>query len=177
MALVARSTGRRTNAWIRTDRTGVSDVIAQLEAAMVFGKSLTSGGDDPGAGTQYGRISQIKHPFWRIDRQRGIAGVGEAPGKSNLQVQPNGVNNEPSSVACLLIPHEYLYQIAGPGSANRDAELTRILRQGLVRSLESWIRQTQSGSGMRDATIEVFEVTGEFSSPRPEFVSPQKPVR
>jgi hypothetical protein len=79
MPLAAKSTGRRTPAWFNNHRTGASDAISQLEALMVFGKRLTSGGDDPGSGMQYGRIQQIKHPFWRIDRQKGIPGIGGEP--------------------------------------------------------------------------------------------------
>ena len=67
------------------------------------------------------------------------------------------------------MPNEYFYQIAGPEHASRDAELTRILRNGLIFSMQSWLYGTEVGSGKRSASIEVYEVSGEFSSPRPEL--------
>jgi hypothetical protein len=168
MALVAKSRGQWTPAWKESGRTGASDAIAQLDARMVFGRQLTSGGNDPAAGAALGRIVQVRHRDWRIDRQKSVGGIGDTPGKINLQVQPNGTNIEsPSSVACLIVPNDYFYQIAGPEHANREAELTRVLRNGLIESMKSWVRGTQAGSGKRSASIEVYEVSGEFSSPRP----------
>src|SRR3954470_14295475 len=88
MPLVAQSRNHWTSAWIDARRTGASDAIAQLKAGMIGGRSLTSGGKDPASGFALGTIEQVLHPSWRIDRQRSVAGLGDLPGKFNLQVQP-----------------------------------------------------------------------------------------
>lgn len=164
MALSAIHNGHYAEGWLGTFQDEATDTIALLTARAAFGQE--------GRG---GRLVSTRH--WRIDRQKNIAGVGGGPGKSNLQLQKNDVDR-PSTVACLIVPDQYLFSIDGPGADNREAELTRVIRNGLVASWKSWVGTTQAGSwAKRGATVQVFEITGEFSSPRPQFVSPQKPVR
>jgi hypothetical protein len=43
--------------------------------------------------------------------------------------------------------------------------------------MATWAMTTEAGSGKRGAAVVVYEVAGEFSAPRPDFVSPQTPVR
>jgi len=92
MTLAASRTGQYTSAWIGADRTGFGDVIRPTEIGDGIRYATEFWGTDPAAATGYGTLKQIKHPTWRIDKQRAIAGLGEIPGKCNLQVQLNGRN-------------------------------------------------------------------------------------
>ena len=160
MALSAAPTGALANAWTGR-RDGATDSIALITARNAYGREGKTG-----------TIEQTQTLDWRVDRQKNVAG-----GLSNLQVQKNGADR-PSTVACLIVSNQYLFQLDGPDVSNREAELTRTLRHGLNLSLSSWIQATEAGPrGKRTAFVKVFEVTGEFSSPLPDFVSPQKPVR
>jgi hypothetical protein len=159
MALTAEPTGHLEKAWTGT-RDHATDSIALLSARAAYGKE-----------GKMGTIQSASTERWRIDRQKNPAS------KSNLQVQRNGADS-PSTVACLIVPNKYFFELDGPDSSNRDAELTRVIRQGLSASLTSWAQTTESGPwGKRAAVVKEFEIRGEFSSPRPEFVSPQKPVK
>ena len=160
MALSVAPTGDLSDAWTGP-HDGATDSIALITARNAYGR-------EGGLGT----IDQTRTPNWRIDRQKNLAG-----GRSNLQVQKNDANR-PSTVACLIVSNHYFFQLDGPDTSNREAELTRVLRHGLNLSLGSWIQTTEAGPwGKRAAVVKVFEVKGEYSSPRPDFVSPQKPVR
>ena len=160
MALTAVATGHLEKAWTGT-RDRAPDSIAILSARAAYGKE-----------GKMGTVESTRTQYWRIDRQKNPAG-----GKSNLQVQKNGADS-PSTVACLIVPNKFFFELDGPDSSNRDAELTRVIRQGLSASLASWVQTREAGpSGKREAVVREFEVLGEFSSPRPEFISPQKPVK
>ena len=160
MALTADATGHLEKAWTGT-RDHATDSIALLSARAAYGNE-----------GKMGTIESTRTQRWRIDRQKNPAG-----GKSNLQVQRNGADS-PSTVACLIVPNKYFFELDGPDSSNRDAELTRVIRQGLSASLASWVQTTEAGSwGKRAAVVKEFEIRGEFSSPRPQFVSSQKPVK
>ena len=160
MALSVVPTGDVADAWTGR-RDGATDSIALLTARNAYGREGKTG-----------TIEQTVTDNWRTDRQKNVAG-----GSSNLQTQKNGANR-PSTVACLIVLNQYFFQLDGPDVSNREAELTRMLRHGLNLSLASWTQTTEAGPwGKRAAMVKVFEVKGEFSSPRPDFVSPQKPVR
>ena len=160
MALSVAPNGDVADAWTQR-RDGATDSIALITARNAYGRE-----------GREGTIEQTVTAKWRVDRQKNLAG-----GRSNLQVQRNGADR-PSTVACLLVSNHYFFQVAGSDTSNREAELTRMLRHGLNLSLRSWIQTTEAGPlGKRGAVVKVFEVAGEFSSPRPDFVSPQKPVR
>jgi hypothetical protein len=131
MPLTAKENGHQAEAWPGAFREGATNTIAMLTGRAVFGHF-----------GQGGELVSTKD--WRIDRQKNIAGKGDAPGKSNLQLQKNNVGR-PSTVACLIVPDVYLFGIDGPDAANRDAELTRVIRHGLNSSLTSWIMTTQAG--------------------------------
>ena len=164
MALSAVHNGRSEQGWLGAFREAATYTIALLTARAVFGQEGNSG-------------TIVKTREWRIDRQKPIAGANGLPGKSNLQIQRNGPDR-PSTVAWLIVPDHYLFQIDGPDSANRDAELTRVIRHGLTESWNSWVGTTEEGPrARRGTTVKMFEITGDFSSRRPEFISPQKPVR
>jgi hypothetical protein len=165
MPLTVKYNGHRTPAWFDSFRDGATHTIAELTARGAYGHF-----------GQRGKLVMTKH--WRIDREKNIGGAEGITGKSNLQLQKNDVRNCPSTVACLLVPDEYFFGIDGPDSENRDAELTRVIRQGLNASLDSWVPETEAGGrGQRSATVKVLEVTGQFSALKPVFVSAQKPVR
>ena len=160
MALSVEPTGDLADAWTGPP-DGATDSIALVTARNAYGRE-----------GREGTIERTVTQNWRVDRQKNVAG-----GRSNLQVQKNGANR-PSTAACLIVSNQYFFQLDGPDTANREAELTRILRHGLNVSLDSWIQTTEAGPrGKRAAVVKVFEVRGEYSSPRPDFVSPQKPVR
>ena len=130
MSLTATPNGSHASAWTGS-RLGATDTIAKLTAQGAFGRE--------------GRIGElVSTASWRIDRQKNIAGIADMPGKSNLQLQKNNADR-PSTLACLIVPDRYFFDIAGPDAANREAELTRILRHGLNSSLASWVDDSQSG--------------------------------
>ena len=160
MALSVAPTGDFAQAWTG-HRDGATDSIAIITARNAYGREGRTGTIDPTATRN-----------WRVDRQKNLAGGG-----SNLQVQKNNADR-PSTVACLIVSNDYFFQLDGPDMLNRDAELTRVLRLGLNQSLASWTPTTEAGrQGKREAVVKVFRIEGTFSSPRPEFISPQKPVR
>ena len=164
MPLTIKDNGHRTPAWFHSFRDRATHTIAELTARGAFGR------EGPG-----GNLVITKH--WRIDSEKNVGGRDGITGKSNLQLQKNDVER-PSTMACLLIPDEYFFGIDGPDSENREAELTRVIRQGLNASMASWIPETEAGPrGLRSATVKVLEVTGQFSALKPVFVSAQKPVR
>src|SRR5258708_2542397 len=113
MQLTAQPTGSVAEAWTGR-REGATDSIALITARNAFGKEGKGGTIDPATTSN-----------WRVDRQKNIA-----RGKSNLQVQKNNADR-PSTVACLLVSNRYFFGLDGPDVANREAELTRILRLGL----------------------------------------------
>jgi hypothetical protein len=164
MALAAKENGHQGEAWTEPFREGATETIALLTARGAYGH-FGKGGE------------LVSTAHWRVDRQKNIAGSGDAPGKSNLQLQKNKAGR-PSTMACLIVPDVYFFGIDGPAADNRDAELTRIIRHGLNLSLASWKMTTEVGTQRnRGAVIKIFEVTGDFSSPKPTFVSRQKPVK
>jgi hypothetical protein len=160
MALIARDTGRVIDAWPGSPE-GATDSIALVTARNAYGREGTAG-----------TIDATRTALWRTDRQKNIAG-----GISNLQVQRNGRVEGYTSVACVHVSNRYFFELDGRDVANREAELTRVLRAALTESWRSWVPTTEAGFRQkRAAVVKVFEISGDFSSPRPVFVSPQKPV-
>ena len=171
MGLAATATGKTTPAWTGGDHRGATDVIAHLEdARMLLGKESRKG-------------TVAENAEWHIDLERPIGGTRTSPaGTTNVQVQRNVTRKnaaEKTTVACLLVQNTYFLRLNGAEANNRIAELTRIIRQGLNASLASRAMQTEVGRSQRrtEATVRVFEVTGDFSSPFQEFESSQKPVK
>ena len=170
MPLAATSTGRTTPAWTGGDHRSATYAIATIDdAGWLLGQESRKGSVD----------SQGE---WHIDLERPIGTSATNPaGTTNVQVQRNVFRKsaaEKTTVACLLVPNVYLLRLNGADAANRIAELTRIVRQGLNNSLGTRVMQTEAGSRQaRSAVVTVFEVTGDFSSRFQEFVSPQKPVK
>ncbi len=123
-----------------------------------------------------GHTKEHRHAV-RYKENRTEDGRIDQVGTSNLQIQKNNADR-PSTVATLLVWNQYFYDLPGAGEENRVREFTRVIRQGLNESLRTWVMTSEAGPrGRRAAQVEIFEVVGEFSSLRQEFVSPQKPVR
>ncbi|MEZ5354185.1 MAG: hypothetical protein R2762_16230 [Bryobacteraceae bacterium] len=119
------------------------------------------------AGSYVGAIGTIKqNAMWRVDRQNPPVG------KTNLQIQKNGVGN-PSTIACCLVPDALATQIgnlhAPPGpfldQANaRFSELTRAIHSGLSQSVGSRRMQAAAQKGQVLMEVRVYEVQGNFSA-------------
>jgi hypothetical protein len=173
MPLVCKPNGFYSESWTWDPRKAATNAIASFEAKLFLGRE--------------GQLGTIwEDDCWRIDRQKNIGATAEKRpdgridkvGSTNLQVQRNGVRNTPSTVATLLVWNQYYFDLPGPGDENRTSEFTRAIRHGLNLSLASWGMVTEAGPwGKRSARVFIYEMSGDFSSRKREFVSPQKPVK
>lgn len=119
------------------------------------------------SGSNYdGGIGTIAHTLthdWRMDRQNPPVGM------VNLQIQRNGAQN-PSSVACALVPDNLLVgalnhpdpTISGRAQ-NRDAELSRAIRNALTQSMQSRRLVPGLPANQNQWEIQIFRVQGAFS--------------
>jgi hypothetical protein len=105
-----------------------------------------------------GTIGNSQDKLWRVDRQPPTSD------SSNIQIQRNGVKNQPTTIGAVLVPIRYSKEINS--TSNNDAkrakfsELTGAIRNGLTSSIQSH----RKGNVANSFQIQVFKVTGNFSA-------------